>query len=151
MKRHTDDCRAWLESYRELRTEAARMWRRHLQLEAQATRITSQLTGMPRSGNSDSGKLLAALADTDEEALRKHLEAVERMHEIERFIDALPTRESRIILRHRYLDLLRWRDLKRMLEKSGIYYEEAQIYRLHGVALREARELWNRRKEANDG
>lgn len=145
--RQKDECRAWLESYRELRTEANRLWQRHLRLAAQATRTTTQLSLVPGGGGSDRERMLAMLADSDEEAMSKHKEAVERMHEIEQFIDSLPTRESRIILRHRYIELLSWVQVKRALEKSRIYYEERQIYNLHGLALREAREAWYERKE----
>ena len=139
--KQTDDCRAWLESYSELRVEAARLQRQHHRLMDQATRVTTRLTKEPKGGG-DRENLLAALADADGEALRKHTEALKRMREIEEFIDQLPTRESRIILRLRYIDLMKWRKIKYALEKSRIYYEERQIYRLHGQALREARKIW---------
>lgn len=149
--RQKDECRVWLESYRELRTEANRLFRRHQQLASQATRTTTQLTAVPGGGNGDKERLLAALADADEEALSKHAESLRRMREIETFIDSLPSQNSRIILRHRYIELLRWTQIRFALERSGIYYEMAQIYRLHGIALREAREAWRRRKEAENG
>ena len=144
--KQTDDCRAWLESYSELRVEAARLQRQHHRLMDQATRVTTRLTKEPKGGGGDREKLLAALADADGEALRKQTEALERMREIEEFIDELPTKECRIILRLRYIELLKWKKVKWALQKSGIYYEEAQIYRLHGQALREARALWKERQ-----
>ena len=148
--RQKDECRLWLESYKELRTEANRLWLRHERLRAQATRMTAQISLAPGGGSADKEKILAALADADEEAFVKYSQAVERMHEIETFIDSLPTRESRIILRHRYIELLRWPQVKRTLERSGIYYGDAQIFRLHGIALKEAREAWNKREETNN-
>ena len=141
-----DDCRLWLESYRELRVEADRLWRRHIRLANQATRTTTQLSPVPGGGGGDRGQILAMLADSDREAVAKHAEALECMKDIEDFIERLPTRESRIILRLRYVELLRWPQVKRALERSHVFYEERQIYRLHGIALREARELWNERK-----
>lgn len=147
MKRQTDECRAWLESYRELRTEANRLWQRHLRLAAQATRTTTQLSLVPGGGGSDREQLLASMADADAEAVAKHMEAADRMREIEGFIDSLPSQNSRIILRYKYVEMLHWPELKRALEKSGIYYDERHIYRLHGLALNEAREAWNRRGE----
>lgn len=140
--KQADDCRAWLESYGELRVEASRLQRQHARLRDQATQVTSRLTQEPKGNGGDRENLLAALADADGEALRKHAEALKRMREIEEFIDQLPTRESRIILRLRYIDLMKWRKIKYALEKSRIYYEERQIYRLHGQALREARKIW---------
>jgi len=147
MKKQPDECRAWLESYGELKLEAMRMTRRRRQLLDQATQITSRISPVPGGGSGDKEKLLAALADAEGEAYRKETEALERYAEIEQFIDAIPTPESRTILRLRYLDRLRWADVRRAMTKSNLYYEERQIYRLHGQALREARAEWNRRKE----
>ena len=144
--KQTDDCRAWLESYGELRVEAARLQRQHHRLMDQATQVTTRLTKEPKGRGGDRERLLAALADADGEALRKQTEALERMREIEEFIDELPTKECRIILRLRYIELLKWKRVKWALQKSNIYYEEAQIYRLHGQALREARALWKERQ-----
>lgn len=149
--RQPDECRAWLESYGELKLEAARMRRRHQQLLDQATQITTRLSSEPRGGGGDRERLLAALADADGEALRKSAEAERRMAEIEAFIDCLPDRMGRIVLRLRYVDLLRWRDVRREMAKSNLVYEDAQIYRFHGVGLREAREEWKRRKEKEHG
>lgn len=145
MKQH-DECREWLESYGELKVEAARLRKRHERLFTQATQITTHLSNEPKGGNGDREKLLAMLADADEEALRKYASAERRMREIEEFIDRLPTKEGRMVLRLRYIELLRWKNVKRALAKSGLYYEEAQIYRFHGVGLREARAEWKRRK-----
>ena len=143
-----DDVRLWLESYRELKFEADRLWRKHQQLMSQATRVTTQLSPTPGRGGGDKEQLLAALADADDEVIEKSLAATERMREIEKFIDSIPTAVCRVILRLRYIELLHWKDLERRLKKSGTYsYEQAQIFRLHGAALREARELWDSRKE----
>ena len=148
MKRQTDDCRAFLESYRELRSEAARLRQKHRRLQDQATRVTTQISGMPHGGGADREKLLAALADADGEAVRKMTEAVERQQEIEAFIDRVPTPISRVILRHRYAEAMGWREVERALAKSQWVYSLDHIYRLHGIALREAREVW---KESGNG
>lgn len=146
MKRQHDECRQFLESYRELRTEVTRLWMRHERLWNQATRVTPRMSLTPGGGGSDRDNLLTMLADADGEALTKYAEADLRQHMIEDFIDDIPTAMSRIILRLRYVELLDWRDIPKALEKSRIYYSEQHIYRLHGIALREARELWNKRK-----
>ena len=146
-----DECRLWLESYRELRTEEDRLWQRHQRLLTQATRITSQLKDVPVGGGGDKEQLLAALADEDGEAMAMHARAQERRREIEAFIDTLPTPNSRIILRYRYVELMQWDKLMMALRKSGIWYERSQIFRLHGVALKEARAAWRKRKEAERG
>jgi hypothetical protein len=102
---------------------------------------------MPGGGDSDKEKLLAALADEGGEALAKHAEAESRRREIEEFINTLPTPVCRIILRYRYVECLPWTRVIFALRQSGIYYEERQIYYLHGNALKEARKVWRSRKE----
>ncbi len=150
MKQH-DECREWLDSYKELKVEAARLFRRHEQLFTQATQITARLSLEPKGGGGDAENLLAALSDADAEALQKYAEAQSRMREIEDFIGVLPDRMGRIVLKLRYVDLLRWRDIKRELAKLNLNYEDAQIYRFHGIGLREARQEWKRRKEKQHG
>lgn len=148
MKRRqmNDECRAWLESYQELRSEADRQWRKHMRLRDQATQITARLSLVPGGGGGDKEKLLAALADAAEEALQKQQAALDRQQEIERFIDCIPTPVCRQILRLRYVDLCTWREVEKRLKKTGTYYEERQIFNLHGKALREARTIWEEQR-----
>ena len=147
MKRQHDECRAWLESYRDLRFEILRLQRKHQSLWDQATGITAKFSPVPGGGGGDRDRLLTMLADADEEVIGKYLEAVTRQQEIEAFIEDIPSAISRIILRLRYVELLRWPEIEHALMDSKVYYETRQIYRLHGIALREARELWKQRKE----
>jgi len=143
-----DECRLWLESYRELKTEEYRHWQRQQRLMAQALRVTTQLRDVPVGGGGDKEQLLAALADEGNEALELHYKAQDRRREIEEFIDTLPSQNSRIILRYRYVELMPWEKLMMALQKSGIWYERSHIFRLHGIALKEARSAWRHRKEA---
>lgn len=149
--RQRDDLRLWLESYREMRAEELRLWRRHQQLRAQATRITTQYKDMPGGGAGDPGALLAALADEDTEALNMHSKARARRQEIESFIDELAEPLHRTILRLRYVECMQWLPLRFALQKAGYYYEERQIFEHHGAALKEARALWKQRKETDNG
>jgi hypothetical protein len=98
---------------------------------------------MPHGGGADREKLLAALADADGEAIRRMTEAVKRQQEIENLIDRVPTDVCRVVLRLRYVDLLRWSEIEKRMVKSGAYaYERRQIFRIHGLALKEARKVW---------
>ena len=144
-----DECRLWLESYRELRTEYRRLQNRHMKLLSEATKITSRWSDMPGGGERDHEKLLAALADSDDETCRAYLKVESRMREIEEFIDALPTPTFRIILRLRYIELYSWLQIERVLPKDMIFYSLDHIYRLHGRALKEARAAFEKRKETN--
>ena len=139
----TDPVRDYLNSVLEYRMEAKRLKRKLAQLEAQATNITSQLTGMPHGGIADRGAVLASLADAAKDyqwridrAERKELEVLD-------FIDSLPTAESRTILKLRYLDCKRWPKVLAALNAGGMAMSERQMYRLHGRALQEARERYN--------
>lgn len=151
MKRQHDECRAWLESYRDLRFEILRLQRKHQSLWDQATGITAKLSPVPGGGGGDRDRLLTMLSDADEEVIGKYIEALARQQEIDRFIDEIPTDVCRMILRLRYVELLPWQKVNKILEKSGIYYSLENIFKLHGKALREARDLWGQRKENTDG
>ena len=78
MKKQHDECRTWLESYREMRYEIMRLQRKHQGLWDQATGITAKLSPVPGGGGSDRDRLLAMLSDADEEVIGKYLEAVTR-------------------------------------------------------------------------
>lgn len=139
---NTDPAKMFLQSVFEARSEAQRLRRKITRLEAQTEHITANLTGMPHSGNRDSEGAWAALADIRASYAQKLLDAELVEKGVADFIDTLPTRECRVVLRLRYLDCLRWPSVMSGLEKAGICYEERQVYRIHGKALSEAREMW---------
>lgn len=145
--RQRDDCRAYLESYREAVSEVARMRDDHARLLEAATSITAHWSATPGGGHDSGGRdrLLASLADADSKTLERAAEALRRKEDIEHFIDALPTPNYRIILRLRYLRLLSWDRIGRELSRMGIDYADSHLFRLHGQALNQARELWAER------
>lgn len=138
----TDPAKTFLQSVFEAKSEAQRLRRKIARLETQTEHITANLTGMPHSGNRDSEGAWAALADIRASYAQKLLDAELVEKDVADFIDTLPTRECRVVLRLRYLDCLRWPSVMRGLEKAGICYEERQVYRIHGKALGEARQGW---------
>lgn len=143
----TDPVRAFLSSVAEARIEARRLGFRVRRLEARATKLTASLTGMP-SGHGDSGDLLATLADLRSTCERSRVQAELQEAAVEQFIDRLEDSTSRIILKLRYCDCLNWVDRPHRrsvigeLGKAGLNYSERQVYRLHGIALNEARKLY---------
>ena len=46
------------------------------------------------------------------------------------------------MLKLRYLDCLSWERVQELLSRSGVFYSDRHIYRLHGEALEAARRLW---------
>jgi hypothetical protein len=144
-----DPVRQYLSSVAEAKIEARRLRFKLKRLETQATRITTAITGMPGGGTADRERLLAELADLSEQSRLALIEAEKQENEVSAFISRLQDQTSRIILKLRYCDCLVWdtTDLKRRSVKSemakvGLCYENTQLFRLHGKALNEARELY---------
>ena len=152
MSQTYDPVRLFLASVVEARLEARRLGLRIRRLESQATKVTTTLTGMP-SGNSDSGELLASLADMRASCSQAIIRAEQQVEKVSAFIDKLENPTSRMILKLRYCDCLPWMDKPKRrtvqgeLARSGLCYERTQIFRLHGQALREARELYKKENE----
>ena len=140
MEQMTYDARDFLRSVREARIEKRRCEHRLAELRAQCERTTATYSAVP-GGGGDTHKdalLIAAAEQTD--ALREKAAAyLRRIDAVENFITTLPDVKHRSILRLRYADGLGWPDVNAGLHEYGLYYEERQMYRLHGAALAEAR------------
>ena len=137
-----DPAREYLNSVLECRLEARRIRRKLDALESRATSITSQLSGMPRGGNSDRNAVLAALADATDEYYKRLAAAERRELEVAEFIDSIDNRSYRIILRLRYLDRKPWSKVLTTLNASGYSMNERWMFKLHGKALDAAREKY---------
>lgn len=137
-----DPAREYLNSVLECRLEARRIRRKLDALESRATSITSQLSGMPRGGNSDRNAVLAALADATDEYYKRLAAAERRELEVAEFIDSIDNRNYRIILRLRYLDRKPWSKVLTTLNASGYAMNERWMFKLHGKALDAAREKY---------
>ena len=145
-----DEVKAYLSLYLEGQTEIRRMRARIKELEAQACATTKPLTGMPRGGGADEGRLLAILADAKTEFTDTMWRLLRREKEIEDFIASLQTMESRVILKLRYLEGMSWNMINQEFEALGKWVTDRQLYRMHGKALAEAREEYNKRRTEND-
>lgn len=141
MEKLTYDARDFLRSVREARIEKRRCEYRLAELRAQCERTTPNYNTAPGGGGSDAHKdalLIAASEQAD--ALREKAAAyLRRIDAVENFISSLPDVKHRSVLRLRYADGLGWPDVNEGLRDYGLYYEERQMYRLHGAALSEAR------------
>ena len=141
-ERRADPVREFLRSGLEARLEVRRHQRRTAELESRCARLVAQMTGMPAGGGAGLEATWAALADERQEEQRLVEEELRKYHEVERFIARLSDPARRTILRLRYLEGLSWTQIHRRVCQEGLYYSERQIFRLHGAALKEARELW---------
>ncbi len=148
MTRHEDPTLDFLRSVRWSRVRARRTDLRLQELRAAATKITQRISGMP-GGGSDPHRdgLQAALADLETRLTEEHREALERERAVSSFLSHLPDASHREVLTLRYVHCLRWPQIREELEKVGLYYEERQIYRIHGNALQAARQLWQDTEE----
>lgn len=143
-----DDLRSFLGSVQEARFQYQRAVSREQELRDRCEHITAGWdTGPSGSGDIHKDGPLVALAQAHGE-LRPLYQAWEQAEEqVDRFLDGIRDTRYKAILKYRYVDLYRWPRIKKELEKCGIYYEERQMFRLHGEALNEARELWRARQE----
>ena len=139
-----DECRVFLESYKELRVEEDRLADTIRRLWEQNTRITARYSGMPGGGGGesfDSGNV--AMGDAIDRANARYNLMQVRKEEITEFIDGVEGDLNRSILRLRYLRMMTWEEISRALSKAGYkLYEERQLRRLHGHALNAARKHW---------
>ena len=148
MTRHEDPTLDFLRSVRWSRVRARRTDLRLQELRAAATKITQRISGMP-GGGSDPHRdgLQAALADLETRLSEEHREALERERAVSSFLSRLPDASHREVLTLRYVHCLRWPQIREELEQAGPYYEDRQIYRIHGNALQAARRLWQDTEE----
>ena len=147
----SDELRAFLGSVQDARFQYNRAVTREQELRERCEHITTSWSEAPGGGGDvhKDGPLVAlAQAHSVLKPLYKTWEKAEE--EVDRFLDGIRDTRYKAILKYRYVDLYTWPRVIKELEKSGIYYEERQVYRLHGKALNEARELWKKRQEENE-
>lgn len=137
-----DPVREFLESARWERLRAARLAKRVAQITTQVEHITPSYSGMPGGGSIDVSAAWTYLAQVRLEYEEQLDKSERRIKEVSEFIDTLPTPEYREILAWRYGLGLRWTEVREGIKAAGMYYTERQIFRLHGQALNEAREIW---------
>jgi len=119
-----------LNRLRFLRDEIRQLDEKAMELRARAERLTSILTGMP-SGSHDHDRMagiVAELADNACCAAAKALELTKACEDAERWIDALPEQQRRV-MRLYYVDGIRtW---KEVAEKTPYHY-------IHCLRVKEA-------------
>lgn len=143
MSKSTDPTRAFLETVREARIEHARALRRTEELASRAEKITTSFSAAPGNGLAlGPPAVWSALCDARSKAEERERKWLRQELAVESFIDSLNGDLNRIVLRARYVDLLRWPEILDRLESLNIHYSDRQLYRLHGRALEEARRKW---------
>lgn len=136
------DVKDFLNSTWYARAEIERLSVRIKEMEAQAMKVTAQVTGMPRGGNADAQALWAKIVDDTDKLYAKQNYYYDHVKLVEQFIDSLSTDKHKEVLKLRYVNCMHWPEISRHLEHAGFYYEIRQVFRLHGAALEEARRIW---------
>ncbi len=138
--KRADPAREFLGSYWELRNEHGRLERKIEELESQCQKVTAKY-GAGIGGSGGRNSVWDALIEARERAGVKLTETLSREAEVERFIERIPEKRCRQLLRYRYLELLSW---ERIAKEMG--YCTRQLRRLHGKALQAARKLWSKQQ-----
>lgn len=131
----------FLRSVREAKIEMRRCEYRMEELRSQCEKTTPGYGGTVVGGSGDDHKdsLMIAMAEHVTKLRGKAEAYIRRVMLAEDFIDTLPEPRQRIILRLRYIDLLKWEDVLTRMKEYGLYYERRRMLTLHGAALAEAR------------
>ena len=142
----------FLRSVKEARIEKRRCEFRLEELRSQCERMTAAY-GPSAGGGGELHKdaLLIAAAEQTEILRGKVIAYIRRIAVVEDFIAGLPDVRQRTILRLRYVDVLGWNSVREGLQEYGLYYEDRQMFRLHGAALAEARKRFPAYAEEHPG
>jgi hypothetical protein len=134
------NCKEYLTSYGHALRNASRVEERLLMEQCRSEKITSVLSDMPRGGGALKDDAWAGVIDMKEMYKEELRLCFVRQKEVEHFISLVSGETHRLILRLRYIDLMKWEDIAVMAD-----YGLRQVLRLHGSALAEARktyEIW---------
>ena len=121
-----------LQQYRWLQKNITRLEARLLELETEATRITTRLTKEPRGGVNinKASSLVAQIIDTKDEINDRLQEAYKTQAKIELAIEALPEQEKYLV-RARYVECRSWEQIC-----ADMNYSWRQTHRIHSEALK---------------
>jgi len=129
------DVKAFLQSVRVYQLILAENQSRYLTAYEKATKTTTRLTGMPRGGGNSGDQAYVEMV-----ASRSKLEdwesiAAGKKERVIQILNEAPLTELQFLILHaRYIQLMNWKDIIRMLKKSR-KISERSIYYEHNAAL----------------
>ena len=147
-----EEVKAFLGAVMEARFRYRRACRKVEELEERCEQITTTWSEAPGGGGDvhKDGPIIA-LAQKRSELPTLYAAWERAEEEVDRFLDEITDNRYRAILKLRYVDLLRWpKVLEKLKSEAGIYYEERQMFTLHGKALNAAQELLDEKKKARE-
>lgn len=96
----------------------------------------------PRASSNQSRTMddvIAAHEALESHYLKKLAEKKAQQLAVEQAIESLPDPAERLVMSHRYIDGMSWRQVCRIMQPRGV--SERQVYRLHGWALGRLKEV----------
>lgn len=139
--------RRFLSGVLEARREVRRREWEIKTLQDRCRQTTGRLGGGSRGGGDvHRDGPLAELADCRAELDRARAKLREREKQVEEFLSQLSDSRCRAVMKLRYVEMLRWAQVKKRMEELGLYYSERQIFNLHRKAMEEAAALWEKNK-----
>jgi DNA-directed RNA polymerase specialized sigma subunit len=121
-----------LQSYYWLTRNVKKLEDKLLELETEATRITTRITHQPKSKNGTDkiGGIVAEIIDVQNKINSKLQNAYIIMSKIEQAASRLPEREAYLI-RRRYIDCLTWEQIA-----VDMHYSWQHVHKIHAKALK---------------
>lgn len=142
-----DEFYEFINSVRYARAEYERLSLRIKEMEAQAMKVTTTLSGTPGGGNADAQALWARIVDDTDELYRLQHTYLSQIKAVEEFCDGIENSMEREVMKLRYVNCLKWRGVEEALDRAGLCYDERTIYRIHRAAMDSAQELWAKKGE----
>ena len=121
-----------LQSYYWTRQNVQKLEDKLLELETEATRITTRMSHTPKgSGNNDKiSGIVAEIVDVQDKINSKLKQSYIIMAQIEQAASRLPEREAYLI-RRRYIDCLTWEQIA-----VDMHYSWQHVHKIHAKALK---------------
>ena len=117
-------------------------------LTSRCERMTASWDSGPGGKGGDPHREGPVLALMEQQKKRRKLERVlrQRERETDEFLDQMPEQDLELVLRMRYVELMRWGEIRDRLEEMNFGYTERHLYNLNKKALDAACRLWRVKK-----
>lgn len=133
----TEEVKAWLQSYRFLKSDVERLEEELVYWHSKSEKMTRAMSGMP-SGSGDGDQVSSSvekIMELESQLEDKLSRMVEQRRKIEELIASLPERQQQVLYA-RYIDGLTWKQVSQKM-----YLEYRWVLKIHGRALREISKL----------
>lgn len=125
------DKKRWLARYQEINKDIDQLLLEQSQLKDLVTRVTPNLSGMPRGGGGDSRQAAIAKIVDLERQIDQKIDALADLRQgIARVVEAMPNGNYRRLLNLRYIAGKRWEEIALIMG-----YDYSWVIKMHGRAL----------------